>query len=37
MKNYSLISHEDSTELVYKDNNHVTGVSFLPLDEHNPL
>ena len=34
MKNYSLISHEDSTELVYKDNNHVTGVSFLPLDKN---
>ena len=34
MKNYSLISHEDSMELVYKDNNHVTGVSYLPLDKN---
>lgn len=32
MKNYSLIAHEDSTELVYNDNNHVTGVCYLPLD-----
>ena len=32
MKNYTLIAHEDSTELVYNDNNHVTGVCYLPLD-----
>lgn len=33
MKNYSLIAHEDSTELVYNDNNHVTGVCYLPLEQ----
>ena len=33
MKNYSLISHRDSTELVYQDNNHITGVSYIPLDK----
>lgn len=32
MKNYSLIAHEDSTELVYNDSKHVTGVCYLPLD-----
>lgn len=32
MKNYRLISHEDSTEMVYNDNHHVTGVCYLPLD-----
>ena len=33
MKNYSLIAHQDSTELVYNDNNHVTGVSYIPLEK----
>ena len=33
MKNYSLIAHEDSTELVYNDNSHVTGVCYIPLDK----
>ena len=37
MKNYSLIAHKDSTELVYNDNNHVTGVCYLPLDRGESL
>lgn len=32
MKNFSLIAHQDATELIYKENNHITGVSYLPLD-----
>ena len=32
MKNYTLIAHEDAAELVYNDNDHVTGVCYLPLD-----
>ena len=33
MKNFSLISHRDSTELVYQDNHHITGVSYIPLEK----
>lgn len=37
MKNYSLINHHDSTELVYNENNHITGVSYFPLDRGDSL
>lgn len=32
MKNFSLISHSDSVELVYNENHHVTGVCYIPID-----
>ena len=32
MKNFSLVSHEDCTELVYNENNYVTGVCYLLID-----
>lgn len=37
MKNYRLISHEDSSELVYNDHNHVTGASYLPLERNESI
>ena len=33
MDNFSLISHQDSVELVYNENNHITGVTYIPLDK----
>jgi AraC-like DNA-binding protein len=33
MKNFSLIAHQDSIELVYNEHNHITGVSYIPLDD----
>ncbi len=33
MKNFSLISHQDSTEMVYYENHHITAVSYVPLDK----
>ena len=33
MKNFSLISHKDSVELIYNENNHITGVTYIPIDK----
>lgn len=32
MKNFSLISHQDSVELVYNENDHITGVTYIQID-----
>ena len=33
MKNFSLISHQDSIEMVYNDHSHIVGVSYIPLED----